>query len=288
MTSTKFSSRASRTNLIKTIRNFWLAQTRLIKSILIVSLICILALIAWPEKNIPTNTPLSLLSDTDVVNFQLDLPTREESDLVDKQVIEDPIRTSSNDIVIAVKSGDTLGELFTKNSLSYSDMLSIINDNDAKTYLTRMKPGDKLKVNTVGNEGRVQTLSYEIDVENVLAVERNADNTFNTEIKTTALDVRTAYAHGVIKDSLFLAGKEAGLSDSLVMNLAGIFQWDIDFVSNIRKNDSFTVIYEQLWRDGEYLKNGKILGAEFINDGDVFHAIRFVDENDDGNDFILF
>ncbi len=280
----KSSSRSSVTQFFNKVANFWSAQTHAVRGILGLSLLSIICIFAWPEKNEALDVPLSLVSNGQEVNLELDLPTRSESeDTPEALQVTQNYSATETDLLIKVKSGDTLGELFTKNNLSYSDMLSIIENEEAKKYLTRMKPGEQIAVNTSDDKGHIQTLNYEIDVENTLVIERYAENKFSTEIKTTPLDVRTAYAHGVIKDSLFLAGKDAGLSDSLVMNLAGIFQWDIDFVSNIRKNDSFTVIYEQLWRDGEYLKNGKILGAEFINDGDVFHAIRFVDENDDGN-----
>ncbi len=284
-TGIKSSSRSSVTQLPNSLVKFWSAQTRAVQSILLLCLACIIGVFAWPEKdNQAIDTPLTLVNDGKEINLELDLPTREESEAsVTLPKPEQSLVLESSDLIIEVKSGDTLGEIFTKNNLSYSDMLAIIANKEAKSFLTSMKPGEKIVINTSDDEGHIQSLKYEIDVENSLEIARSSDNKFITEIKTTPLDIRTAYAHGVIRDSLFLAGKEAGLSDSLVMNLAGIFQWDIDFVSNIRKNDSFTVIYEQLWRDGEYLKNGKILGAEFVNDGDVFHAIRFVDENNDGN-----
>ena len=282
--SLKRSSNSSETPLFNSLKGFWSGQSRLVQSILMLSVICIIGILAWPEDNKASNQALTLVQNGKDIKLDLDLPARDtetaasvESDFINQ------LENNKQDIVINVKSGDTLGELFTKNELSYSDMLAILDNKDAKEYLTSIKPGEQLSVITSDNEGHIQTLNYEIDVESTLVIERSLENKFITKVKTISLDVRTAYAHGVIHNSLFLAGKNAGLSDSLVMNLAGIFQWDIDFISNIRKNDSFTVIYEQLWRDGEYLKNGKILGAEFINDGDVFHAIRFVDENDDGN-----
>ena len=276
--------RSSATQFFKALQGFWAAQSRLVKSVLIFCLICVIGILAWPKQADINTDDLPLASQGAEINLELELPARAEIEngSSESQALN-VFDTSKADIIIKVKSGDTLGELFTKNNLSYSDMLSIIDNQNAKNYLTNIKPGEQLSVNTSDDQGHIQTLNYEIDVENTLSIKRNNENKFITEIKTTPLDIRTAYAHGVIKDSLFLSGKAAGLSDSLVMNLAGIFQWDIDFISNIRKNDSFTVIYQQLWRDGEYLKHGKILAAEFINDGDVFHAIRFVDENEYGN-----
>lgn len=273
---------SSATQFFKTILKFWSAQSRLIQSVLILSIICIIGLLVWPKQNAVGTEAIALVQQGSEINLELDLPIRNE-DASEETDSLSAVDLNTPSLIINVKSGDTLGELFTKNNLSYSDMLSIIGNKEAKQYLTNMKPGDQLSVKTSDDQGHIQTLNYEIDVENTLSIKRDSENQFISEIIISPLDIRTAYAHGVIKDSLFLSGKDAGLSDSLVMNLAGIFQWDIDFISNIRKNDSFTVIYEQLWRNGEYLKHGKILAAEFINDGDVFHAIRFVDENKDGN-----
>ncbi len=63
------------------------------------------------------------------------------------------------------------------------------------------------------------------------------------------------------------------------MDMAGIFEWDIDFIQDVREGDTFTVIYEELWRDGVKLRDGEIVAAEFINQGKSFRAARFRDES---------
>ena len=87
------------------------------------------------------------------------------------------------------------------------------------------------------------------------------------------------HASAVIDNSLFQAAQEAGLSDSLTMELAGIFAWDIDFALDIRKGDEFTVLYEEQYLDGENIGEDSIIAAEFINRGEKHHAIRYTDES---------
>jgi murein DD-endopeptidase MepM/ murein hydrolase activator NlpD len=82
-------------------------------------------------------------------------------------------------------------------------------------------------------------------------------------------------AEGVIQTSLFMAAKDSGLSDAMIMKLANIFGWDIDFVLDIRAGDRFMLVYEKLYRDGEFLRDGDILAATFINQGTRFQAIHF-------------
>ncbi|MDX1571267.1 MAG: peptidoglycan DD-metalloendopeptidase family protein, partial [Xanthomonadales bacterium] len=87
-------------------------------------------------------------------------------------------------------------------------------------------------------------------------------------------------ASGVIRDSFFMAGRDAGLTDALIMDLAHLFGWDIDFILDIRSGDSFQVIYEEVIRDGEFVRTGDILAATFVNQGRKVQAIRF--ESDSG------
>jgi murein DD-endopeptidase MepM/ murein hydrolase activator NlpD len=97
------------------------------------------------------------------------------------------------------------------------------------------------------------------------------------DIQQREMVTEVAETQGVIDSSLFMAGKQAGLSDAMVMKLASIFVWDIDFVLEIREGDRFLLVYEKVYRDGKFLREGEILAATFINQGDRFQAVRFED-----------
>ena len=73
------------------------------------------------------------------------------------------------------------------------------------------------------------------------------------------------------------AGQRAGLSDGLIMQLADVFGWDIDFAQELRAGDTFTVVYDELYMDGERLREGDLIAAEFVNQGRVLRALRFTD-----------
>jgi murein DD-endopeptidase MepM/ murein hydrolase activator NlpD len=78
---------------------------------------------------------------------------------------------------------------------------------------------------------------------------------------------------------LFESGMSAGLSDKIIMNLAGIFAWDIDFVLDIRQFDDYYLLYEEIYQEGEFVTTGEIIAAEFNNNGRSVQAIRFVDKD---------
>jgi len=89
------------------------------------------------------------------------------------------------------------------------------------------------------------------------------------------VETRVNHASGLIESSLFLDGQRAGLSDGLIMELANIFGWDIDFALELRAGDEFRVVFEEHYLDGEKLRDGPILAAEFTNRGETFRAIRY-------------
>jgi murein DD-endopeptidase MepM/ murein hydrolase activator NlpD len=121
-------------------------------------------------------------------------------------------------------------------------------------------------------------LSRNVSLSETLDI-RRVSNSFEAKMIERKLDKRLAHAAGAIDSSLFEAAAQAGISDRTIMNLAGIFAWDVDFMLDIRAGDQFTLIYEELWQDGKRLADGKILAAEFVNQGETFRAVRFEDSS---------
>src|SRR5690606_10343809 len=104
-----------------------------------------------------------------------------------------------------------------------------------------------------------------------------ADDRFTAHIIENPLerDVRTASA--TITSSLFDAARAAGISDQTAIAIADVFAWDIDFVLDVRSGDAFTVTYERMSQDGEYLRDGALLAVKFVNQGHEYRAVRYVD-----------
>jgi len=143
----------------------------------------------------------------------------------------------------------------------------------ARKHLRLIKPGDEIRVTHEGDT--ILNLSREIDFASSFVVERTVDKRYSARLIEHAIEARQIVASGVIKDSLFLSAADAGISERTIMNLAGIFAWDIDFVLDIRGGDTFQIIVEELWRDGEQVAEGDILAAEFVNQGEKFQAILY-------------
>ena len=179
-------------------------------------------------------------------------------------------------IRMIVRRGDSLTRMFRQHGLSLHDLSEMAELPDADHYLRILNAGIEIVV--THEAGRVQSLVREVDDFRSLRIVRNSDS-FSAALIERPLNIRSVGAHGIIERSLFAAAQDANLADPVIMKMAGIFQWDIDFLNDVRTGDEFTVIYEEIWSDGEKLKDGDILAAEFINRGTPYRAARYTDED---------
>jgi murein DD-endopeptidase MepM/ murein hydrolase activator NlpD len=174
-----------------------------------------------------------------------------------------------------VKSGDSLALIFARQGLSPQQLDKLMRADESTAALKRLMPGQQFKFQI--DNGELQQLVYKIDALNTLNIRRDKYDDFIVASDTRKMEVRVTNTTGVIDSSLFLAGMAAGMSDNLIMELAGIFGWDIDFALDIRSGDHFTLVYEELFLDGEKKRDGNILAAEFVNRGKSYRALRYVD-----------
>lgn len=181
-------------------------------------------------------------------------------------------------LILRVASGDSLDALFSRNKLDRADLARILTLKEASKNLAMLRPGDLIHVRH--EQGRILELRRPLSEILELKFARDKD-TFIAEFVSLPVETRVRHARAQIESSLFMAALNAGMSEQLTMNLAGIFAWDIDFVLDIRTGDSFTVIYQEIWQDGEFLRDGEILAAEFVNEKKTFRAIRYEDPNGD-------
>jgi len=178
---------------------------------------------------------------------------------------------------IHIKPGDTLSSLFRKAGLNDAIMLSVIHGEGDAEKLQRLYAGETIRFG-LNNDDALAAIELDRSRLETLKISRT-ESGFTGETSIREPEARPAFAAGVIEGSLYLAARDAGLNDRLTMELAGIFGWDIDFVYDVRRGDSFEVVYEELYVDGEKFNTGRILSARFINRGQENTAILYTDTN---------
>src|SRR5258708_27780138 len=179
-------------------------------------------------------------------------------------------------IEVVVGRNDTLDAIFRRMSLNKSDLAAIRNLPGIRQSLDFLRPGDSIKL--THTDGDIKGLTRKVSETQTLEVIRQ-DGGFEAKMIDNPVEVRVRTARATIDSSLFQAAGAADISDIVALKLANVFGWDIDFVLDIREGDRFTAVYEQIFQYGKYLRDGEVLAAEFVNNGKVFRAVRFVGEN---------
>jgi murein DD-endopeptidase MepM/ murein hydrolase activator NlpD len=185
------------------------------------------------------------------------------------------VEPQSQWLEVKVKSGDSLAAIFKRNKLDASELHDILQASQDTKQLRYLSPGQAFRIQ-VDEDNNVLNLFYDINQLETLSVHRDGD-AFIASYHHKNVEKRINHASAVINSSLFEAGRAAGLSSQMVMELAHIFGWDVDFALDIREGDSFSVIYEEDFLNGSKLNDGPILAAEFVNQGHAYKAIRYTD-----------
>ncbi len=177
---------------------------------------------------------------------------------------------------ITVNNGDNLSNLFNKAGLNDATMYKVLEKNADAKQLTKLHPGEKLGFDIKDKE-LLALRHIKSPLETIII--RNTDSGFVTERQLREPESRLDYRYTTLENSLFLDGSKAGLSQTVIMDMANIFGGVIDFVYDPRVGDTFEVLYEQLYLDGELYKDGNIVAASYTNKGKQYNAYRYTDSN---------
>lgn len=175
-----------------------------------------------------------------------------------------------------IQRGDTVASILARLK---------VNDPEAVAYLLQAKdvrslyqlvPGRSIRAVTT-EDGSLESLTYLNTDGRRLKVVREANGFSSTE-EVPQTEQWVMQGSGEIETSLFAATDAAGVPDAVAVQLAEIFSSDVDFYRDLRRGDRFSVVYEALAADGEFVGYGRVLAAEFTNQGNVFRAVFFRDD----------
>ncbi len=185
-------------------------------------------------------------------------------------------RLALSSIDVIVSRNDTLDRIFRRLKLNLADLASLRALPGLKAHLDSLHPGESLHF--THKDGELFGLQRRLSDAETLEVMRAGDG-LKANVVENPLETRTRTVGGRIYSSLFEAVEDAGAHDQTAVALADIFGWDIDFVLDVRPGDSFVVTYQEIWRDGHYLKDGPVLAASFVNQGHEYRAVRYTDQS---------
>lgn len=231
-------------------------------------------IIAEPDTTAqsPADSPFAYASDMQISEQASSDEGTPEAPTGEPVAETDPLAKS-----VVVANGDTLSTVFAKVGLSPAVMHAVLASSPDAKQLSRLKIGQTLEFQLT-EQGELASLRSKLNSLETLALEQTPKG-YVFKKEQVKPEVSTAYARGEIDSSLFLAAKRAGLSHNLTMDLANVFGYDIDFALDIRKGDSFEVIYEEKTVEGQRVGTGNILAARFTNRGKTYSAVRYTSKD---------
>jgi murein DD-endopeptidase MepM/ murein hydrolase activator NlpD len=270
-----------------------------------------LALLVFPSSDVEAKrTNLALELDTPVDQIKQEQDAQEQTQATEAPVdspfaqiegdTDEPVetakapaeaKTAPKDIAatpkgathreVVVSKGDTLSTLFGKVGLPASAVHEVIaSDKQAKQF-SQLKNGQVLQFE-LSPEGNLKQLHSKLSETESISLSRT-DKGYAFTRDLSKPNVRTAYVHGMINNSLSQSAQRAGLSHTMTMEMANIFGYDVDFTQDIRKGDEFDVIYEQKVVNGKTVSTGNILSARFVNRGKTYTAVRYTNKQGNTN-----
>jgi murein DD-endopeptidase MepM/ murein hydrolase activator NlpD len=179
-----------------------------------------------------------------------------------------------------IQRGDTVASVLARLQVEDPDATSYLSGARDVRSLYYLVPGRTVRAVTT-DDGMLTSLRYLHGDGTELIVRREGESFVAVEAPVQT-EPELVMASGEIQTSLFAATDSAGMSDAAAVQLADIFSSEVDFHRDLRSGDRFSVVYEALYSNGEFVRTGRIVAAEFTNNGEVHRALYFEDEMGQG------
>lgn len=173
------------------------------------------------------------------------------------------------------RRNETVSEALCKHGLAPNEVRRLVDCARPLYNLARIM-AEREYILHFTSAGEFRDFIYPVDEERYLTVYSHQGRLVPV-MKNFLYETEIASVAGTIEDSLFMAVRRAGEQDQLALDLAAIFQWDIDFYTDLQDKDTFRLLVEKKYLDGDFRKYGAILAAEFSVGGRTFSAFRFAD-----------
>ena len=181
-----------------------------------------------------------------------------------------------------VQRSDTLSSLLSRLGVADQEALAFLSqDKDANIIARQLRPGKTVTAKT-GAAGELIALFFPLNGKDATLVVERKNNGFTAREQTLQLTSQISVKSGEISTSLFGATDDAGIPDAIATQLAEIFSSDIDFYRDLRKGDKFSLVYESLTHNGQHIRSGRIIAAEFVNNNRTYQAYWYQAEEGKG------
>lgn len=194
--------------------------------------------------------------------------------------------TFQSDASFMVEEGTVLSDVFKGHEVPFNEIVALEEVGSEIFNFNNIQAGKEVffSLYEEGSDLRLKEVVYQPDDNRIVFANQTSGGWVITE-ERIHYSITEAYASGDVDESLYLSAMEDGLDEKIIMAFADIFAWDVDFALETRSGDTYRVIYENKFLDGDFVRTGKVLAAEYINQGVSFYAFYFKPDGLDGGYF---
>lgn len=198
-----------------------------------------------------------------------------------------PLKTESKykEVSIPINPGDTFSVLTENAGLTASTTQGLMKATKGVYDLASIRAGRELKFSFDKQTNELWQMMYPISSEEELYVTLN-NGVYQAERKKIDYEIKLKTVSGSIDSSLYESAMAQGIDERAIIALADVFAWTIDYGMGIRKGDTYKFIYEERYRDGQYVMPGKVMAARFVNDGKVVEGFYYGEGTDKDGELI--
>ena len=174
--------------------------------------------------------------------------------------------------------GQTLYELLAAYNVLPQNIMRIEQAINPFFDVSQVKEGQAIDIWLDKKSEQIDKLALELSSDSTLHVIKIGQNFLSNLVCSPNIQDRNAI-NGEVYNSFYQSAIDKGMPSGVIMDIADIFAWDIDFLVDIRPADKFQVIFDKYYRDGEYIDNGKVLAARFVNQKNIHESFYFTDSD---------
>ncbi len=188
------------------------------------------------------------------------------------------IRAVPEGAEFVIGRNETFYDALRLRGAPHEDIMALVNACKPYRDLRKVRRGERFLL-IQDEDGGLRRLSFDLDIESYLVFEREGDG-FEVLERNYPVEYRISGISGKIQESLYASLKTAGAPLSLAPKINDILGWEIDFHRDLRAGDTYRIVYEEIWKDGEFVRTGPILALEFVNRNHAHRAFHFTDADD--------
>ncbi|MCP4666437.1 MAG: peptidoglycan DD-metalloendopeptidase family protein [Deltaproteobacteria bacterium] len=210
----------------------------------------------------------------EIITGKIEEPTGTDVDKQEAPPVNGEEKRENKTVEHTFKRGDTFYGVLLGLGVPPREVFSLIESGKGIHNFKRVTTGTTMSLEIDPVQNIVTRLEFCCDNRHLVIVTKT-DQGYVASKEEIVFDTRLRTVGGVIRSNLYEDATKAGCGPQLILNFADVFAWDIDFFSDLRKNDSFRIVFEEMYKDGEFVKYGKIVAAQFINRKHPFRAFYF-------------